>query len=407
MDNLTQRHIVLATEHSLLEWLPGVLEPEFEISFISERASIREILQRATVIDLVLIGVRDWYNGLDLLRQLKQSADTCHLPVLLVAERPSPEQIAKTMQSGAFDCIARSEGDDLLLARVREAISPAWDRQYRRQSQGEFARLATLNLQSFRMAAHDLKTPLNNIHIAESILRRTAPERLEVLQSLDMIRLMVANMNDIIDNSLDVMELQAGQLHPQFKPIRLHDVIANVLCQYGFVAKKKRIRLQTGKCEGWVEGDAPRLIQVLGNLVSNAIKFSPIGCEVTVYTSIEDGCGFITVADQGPGIPEQERGKLFREFGKLSNRTTAGESSTGLGLWIVNQLMIAQHGSVGADFPDTGGSRFWVSLPTTRAIDDSGESSVKAVLPEVIPANKDDDLLGSQLDSEDDSEAGG
>jgi signal transduction histidine kinase len=68
------------------------------------------------------------------------------------------------------------------------------------------------------------------------------------------------------------------------------------------------------------------------------------------------------VADKGKGVPEAERHLLFKEFSKLSTRPTAGEASTGLGLWIVKHLMELQGGDAGADFPEDGGSVFWVEM---------------------------------------------
>lgn len=76
----------------------------------------------------------------------------------------------------------------------------------------------------------------------------------------------------------------------------------------------------------------------------------------------------VSVADQGPGIPEDERSQLFEAFSKLSTRPTGGESRTGLGLWITKQLVVIHRGAIGADFPDSGGSIFWVELPNRESL---------------------------------------
>jgi signal transduction histidine kinase len=72
----------------------------------------------------------------------------------------------------------------------------------------------------------------------------------------------------------------------------------------------------------------------------------------------------IYVADQGPGIPPQDHDRLFTEFGKLTPRPTGGESSTGLGLWIVKHLIALQQGQVGLISPSDGGSIFWIEMPS-------------------------------------------
>src|SRR5262249_25620667 len=113
--------------------------------------------------------------------------------------------------------------------------------------------------------------------------------------------------------------------------------------------------------------DYDRLVQILNNLVSNAIKFSTPDSTVTVSAERRDKAVRIRVADQGPGIPADERADLFKPFSKLSPRPTAGESSSGLGLWIVKEMATLQKGTVGVDCPADGGSIFWVELPLAKA----------------------------------------
>lgn len=240
-------------------------------------------------------------------------------------------------------------------------------------------------LQLFRMAAHDLKTPLGNLRIAEHLLRQTLPESTEAVQTLDMIRLTVDSMGEMIDSFLDVMELQAGQVEIKLKPIELRAAVFNVISQYEPAANKKRIRLRAGAVSGRVRADAARLVQALANLVSNAVKYSPKTSEVLVYAESRGGCVRLCVKDEGPGIPHEERGKLFTEFGRLSPQPTGGESSSGLGLWIVKQLIQAQGGAGGAEFPQDGGSIFWLALPRCAAsfsADDEANHSEEGQLDE-------------------------
>ena len=166
-----------------------------------------------------------------------------------------------------------------------------------------------------------------------------------------------------MSNYLDVMSsVRAAPI--QLKPVNLRDAIVNVSSQYELAARQKDIRLRTGSVEGWVMADAARLVQALGNLVDNALKYSPPGSAVSLATHIESGLGWLIVADEGPGIPPGDRSRLFQEFGKLSTYPTGGESRTGLGLWIVKHLVEAQGGQVRAEFPASGGSHFRIGFPT-------------------------------------------
>lgn len=132
-------------------------------------------------------------------------------------------------------------------------------------------------------------------------------------------------------------------------------------------ALKKEITLNVVNRTGMVLGNSGRLGQALGNLISNAIKYSPHGSEVTIWTDDLGDSLRICVADQGPGVPEEERERLFTQFGKLSARPTDGESSTGLGLWITKVLVNLQRGDVGVHSPTEGGSIFWIEMPDVPA----------------------------------------
>jgi len=109
--------------------------------------------------------------------------------------------------------------------------------------------------------------------------------------------------------------------------------------------------------------DAEKIKQVVDNLLSNAAKFSPPGSLIQVSSQTGDGRIAIWVRDQGPGIPDADRGKLFKDFGQTSVKPTGGEKSTGLGLAICKKLIEAHHGTICADNEPDGGCTFKISLP--------------------------------------------
>jgi two-component system sensor histidine kinase/response regulator len=113
----------------------------------------------------------------------------------------------------------------------------------------------------------------------------------------------------------------------------------------------------------FVTGDPGAIEQVLENVVSNAVKFSPAGTTVLVSVQPDGGTGVVDVEDQGPGISSADRERLFAKFSRLSARPTGGESSTGLGLSIVKTLTEAMGGEVSLESPPGRGARFRVRLP--------------------------------------------
>ena len=400
--------MVIASDQDERDDLRQLLQEDFDVSFWDESSEALPELSASSAVKMVIIvGALAEAYGPELLRTIRRLPAVCDLPVLILADAAEPEIVAKAFEAGASDYIARPVDDRVLLASIRARFA---QRDLAESYKRRIARLTQstgMYLKLMRMASHDLKSPLNNIRIAENILRLNAPDRLETAQSLDMIRLMVDNMNEIISNFLDMIELQAGQLHLSLKPVSLNDVIANVISQYSFAAQKKSILLHNRASDGWVLADARRLVQVVGNLVNNAIKYSPYQSEVNIHTASRDGRGIIMVEDHGAGVPEQERHRLFQEYGRLSTRPTGGESSSGLGLWIVKHLMYAQNGSVGAEFPENGGSRFWISLPECSPDTYHAVDNVRAERAGSFPANKEEAVSTRARGSSDDSAGDG
>jgi signal transduction histidine kinase len=134
-------------------------------------------------------------------------------------------------------------------------------------------------------------------------------------------------------------------------------------CQGAAERKEQRIALRLPDGSAVARIDAGALGQVLDNLLLNAVKFSPWGTGVSCEMAASAGCWRIEVRDEGPGVPAGERARLFHKFNRGSARPTAGESSSGLGLFIVKTLAEAMHGRVDYLAGERGGAVFRVTLP--------------------------------------------
>jgi signal transduction histidine kinase len=113
-----------------------------------------------------------------------------------------------------------------------------------------------------------------------------------------------------------------------------------------------------------VSGDVERLREAVDNLVGNAVKYSPIGGRILVTAGRRDGEAVVSVADQGPGLSPEDRGRLFGRFQRLSAKPTGGESSTGLGLSIAKRIVDLHKGRIFVESPaPSGGAVFSIALP--------------------------------------------
>jgi len=132
-------------------------------------------------------------------------------------------------------------------------------------------------------------------------------------------------------------------------------------------AARKQIALEVDAPKGNAAIDAARFAQVIDNLISNAIKFSPSGTTVRIAVRFEADHFVFSVQDQGPGIPAADRALMFRSFQKLSAQPTGGEKSTGLGLAIVKKIVDAHGGTIAVDDAPGGGALFTVTTPVAQS----------------------------------------
>lgn len=218
------------------------------------------------------------------------------------------------------------------------------------------------------IAAHDLKNPLASIVLTAQLLHRkdtqiTSDVRLSRLASIEQV---AARMQEIIMNLLDVNAIESGGITLSLRTQILAEVAKSVTEEYRDIAAKKRIVLQyddTKASHATIQADSGRLREVLENLISNAVKYSFF--DTRVYITLEATNEFVrcTIADEGPGISDDDKRKLFGKFSRLSAQPTAGEHSTGLGLSIVKKLVEMMNGNIWCDSELGKGAAFTVEFP--------------------------------------------
>jgi len=171
----------------------------------------------------------------------------------------------------------------------------------------------------------------------------------------------------MISKILDIRVVEAHKINLKIEKVNLASIIKAVECNYLPVAEKKNIRINSEFKDMSVELDKGYTAQVFENLLSNAIKFSPINSSVSINMYEENGHARVVVADQGPGITDDDMKKLFGKFQLLSAKPTGGEKSIGLGLSIVKKYVEAMDGKVWCESEPGMGARFNVTfkrLPT-------------------------------------------
>lgn len=209
------------------------------------------------------------------------------------------------------------------------------------------------------MVAHDLRSPLNSVKGLLNIFK-VEREETEKERFMELIMSSTDRMTDMVDRILDVSALESKTLNLKMEKVDLVALVNQLMINFSVIAEKKKQQMQlTSTCESAsVEIDKNYFIQVLENLVSNAIKYSDFATEISISLDQVDTNYRLTVQDQGQGISQEEQKRLFKEFSVLSSKSTGGEKTTGLGLSIAKKYVEAMKGEIWCESDINQGSRF-------------------------------------------------
>lgn len=216
-----------------------------------------------------------------------------------------------------------------------------------------------------RVLSHDLRAPINQIkgfaqlYKAENVALSGGQSGL-----IDRIISTSDRVTDMIRKIMDVEALDTNKLDIKMERVNLSELLKEVSTSFQELAKNKNIEISTEvEKEGLhIEADQTYLTQVFENLVSNAIKFSKSNTIVEIKLRLVDDKILSIIKDQGPGLTDEDKKKLFKKYQKLSASPTDGEQSTGLGLSIVNNYVKKMNGKVWAESSDGNGSSFIVEF---------------------------------------------
>ena len=244
-----------------------------------------------------------------------------------------------------------------LLARERLARAEA---EKANQAKDEF--LATLS--------HELRTPLNSLRLWAGVLRQQPLDADTLAKAVDTIDRNAALQAQLIDDLLDISRIASGKLRLELRPIDLRSVIESAVETVRGAAEDKGLILARALDPdvGRVLGDATRLQQVLWNLLTNSLKFTPPGGRIEIILRRRGAHAEMAVRDTGQGIAPTLLPRIFDRFRQGDSSTTRPQGGLGLGLAIARQLVELHGGTIRAESPGEGaGTTVTVTLPLARA----------------------------------------
>lgn len=333
--------------------------------------------------DLILLDVlMPGIDGYETCERLKRDEATARIPIIFMTALCETEEKVRAFEVGAVDYITKPFEQAELLARVNTHLTISRLRQDLEKRNRELQDLNRLKNEFMGMAAHDVRNPLASVlacaELIETVIDVSPPEKTKML--IGQISTSARRINAIITNLLDVNAIDSGERRLHLTPADFQPIVERVVDQNSHKARSKEIEIVLEPSPAPLAGiiDETAAEQVLDNLVSNAVKYSPPGTRVTVRVLSGEDCVAVAVQDQGPGISEEDQAKMYGKFCRLTPKPTAGEPTTGLGLWIVKELTESMKGRIMCESELGKGTTFTVLWPkaTTPALhaDVAGET---------------------------------
>lgn len=352
-----------------LRILSGILRTE---GYAISEASSGELAMEAYAKqppDLVLLDVMmPGIDGFETCRRLRRLyGDQC-APVIFITAKNESDDVVEGLGAGGADYLPKPFKPKEVLARIRSHMHNRVLSEQREQLVAQLSKANADKNKFLGMAAHDLRNPLASIRGLTEFLRDGAigpltPDQLELIVTIHAAS---QQMLVLVNELLDVATIESGELKVKVEPCELAGLISKSVALTNMEAARKKtvVSFDARGLAPILPLDPNKMRQVIENLLSNAVKYSPPGSAISIGLLRDDQTGRIgfAVQDQGPGIPAEERHKLFQDFSRLSAQPTGGEKSTGLGLAICRKIVEAHGGSITAENLPGRGCEFRVLL---------------------------------------------
>lgn len=233
------------------------------------------------------------------------------------------------------------------------------------------------NLQTMRREfvgniSHELRTPLAGMQAIVNTLQDGAlDDRDTAIKFLNKLEAEIEGMSQMVGELIELSRIETGRARLKLESVNLNELVQKALVRLEPLAERQKVSLYSNLAKDLplVQADAERILQVIINLLHNAIKFTPVGGKATIQTGIENQSVTISVMDTGIGISQEDLPHIYERFFKADKSRSGG--GTGLGLAIAKHTVLAHGGKVGVQSEEGKGSVFSFSLPLRSSIPDN------------------------------------
>jgi signal transduction histidine kinase len=364
-----QKILIVDDDRLNIRILSGILKAEGYI--LAEASSGEQTLNvyKEFGPDLILLDVMlPGINGFETCRALKTRHGKTCAPIIFITAKNESDDVVEGFSAGGIDYLPKPFNAREVVVRIRTHLQNLLLVEQQKALVEQLSNANSAKNRFLGMAAHDLRNPLAGIRgLTEFLIDGTVGDlTADQLDLLKNIHAASQSMLELVNELLDVATIESGELKLSPRAVSLADLIGKSVYFANIDAGKKgtKINFELPPQASQIQIDPEKIKQVIDNLLSNAVKYSPPGSTITVEYNATAAATEFCVKDQGPGIPENERDRLFKDFSRLSVKPTGGEKSTGLGLAICRKIVEAHGAQITATNLPHHGCKFVVSFPT-------------------------------------------
>jgi signal transduction histidine kinase len=349
----------------------------------AEDAKAAQQLLKSGNFDVVISDiVLPRFSGVELLQAIRKESP--RVQVIMMTGQPAVETAAAAVRAGAFDylckpvpkdamlrCVANAakfkatEDERISLAEANRRYQEDLERQHcqLRDNYARLRELETLRDNLTHMIIHDLRAPLSIALGYLDLVKDRAATKLDSEDRgyLDTVVMNICRLNDMIGSLLDISRLETGNMPLNRRACDVTALSRSVVESFDSLVEERKLTLDSPSPSVTASCDEEITRRVLGNLLQNALKFTPKNGSIRITVSRVDSMVRLEVTDTGPGIAPEYHGRIFEKFGYVAK--PVHQYSTGLGLTFCKLAIEAQGGQIGVQSEVGKGSTFWFTLP--------------------------------------------
>lgn len=373
----TPRILIVDDEPSNIQVLIAILQREYTLTVANSGAKALSMAIKHPQPNLILLDIMmPDITGYEVCQRLKENPETQSIPIVFVTALSEIGNEAKGFELGAVDYITKPISPAIVRARVKSHLRiEKLTHQLQHQNQSLKSALQ-MRKDLSHMIVHDLRNPLASILLGCSLLKMKGQALDDYqLQKIDQISSEAKTLDDLIDNILVTAKLEADKLILHYEDISLNILGDAVIQRFQDIANHRQIALirEWVEPEPIVSADQSLMRRVFENLVSNALKFSPVGSQIYLKTAYTEDQDFIfAVTDEGSGVPSDKRDAIFERY--ETAKVLEQASQLGLGLAFCKMVIQSHGGQIEVTDNQPRGSTFKIVLPQILKSESVGQN---------------------------------